>query len=242
MKRTVLAVLILAIIIVVGASGSVYFVFYHHPNPLKISNFDIENNTIEHSTSANVTFSVLASSPGQADYRIFIVNDSVNLTLESGTFLKTLNITNESIALDAFSGISSGTYSVGISIVYQNFFINKSRLLSLLPHVSFTSISGPKNVTDSSGEFQASYAPTSISGGSQPYHYEWSVNTSYTGNIQNYSETNSNHSGIFTVLFYQSSSGGFPTGPTAIYYISLTITDSFGFNYTVTGYSVTVKT
>lgn len=100
----------------------------------------------------------------------------------------------------------------------------------MLPALHITSLSGPANVSDQNGAISVSYTATSISGGSEPFYYNWTVTDSYFGNIQNFSETDSNHSGIFTLLFYKNPPNSFSYGENATYFISLTVTDSLGYS------------
>lgn len=241
MKRSVVLIASILTIAAIGtAGGFFYYSSIQNSNSLNILDFTISSSSVEQSNSSSLHFKVLASSTGLANYTIFMSNTSANITLQSGSFLGLLNITNGTILFYNLKNVFPGTYRIGVDIKSNNEQTDQNEFFSMIPHVSFASISGPLNVSDANGQSQATYVATGVSGGYQPYYYNWTVNTSYSGNIQNYSETNSNQSSDFTILFYKSYPTGYPVGPSATYYISLNLTDSNGFHYTISAFEIQV--
>lgn len=240
--------IIIAIIVIIAAIGAVVVVSYFgfikggaaETNSIHITNFSISSDIMEQSHPTGMSFNVQASSAGQSEYKIFLTNTSSNITLTSGSFNGTLNLTNSPLGSSSVMvSLFPGSYNIVADIMQGNSETFRSSHLDVVPLVKITSITGPGNISDTSGPISAGYVAT-ITGGSQPYYYNWSVTTEYTGNIQKYSETDSNQSSTFTIYFYKSGTG--TQGSTATYYVSLKITDALGISYATgpPGYEVNV--
>ncbi len=235
-----LALIISVIIIGAGSgiAGSVGYValssYVNHSGTVNIDNFTISQDLIEQSAFSPVTFNLLATSSGDGGYQVYLENSTLNLTISSGSFYKVLNYTDVSLgSMLLFGSLNPGTYTIGASVFLGNDMVVHDRRLTVLAPVNISAIGGPTNVSDKNGAVTVSYTFTNITGGQEPFYYNWTVTTNYYGNIQNYSETDSNHSGIFTLLFYKNPVNSFSFGENATYYISLTVTDSLGYSDSV---------
>lgn len=243
--------LILAVIVIGAASGVAGSIGYAElethgfsltPGSVLIDNFSLSSNVIEQSLLSGATFNIQATSTGQAGYQVYLTNGTLNLTISSGSFYKTLNYTDLSLgSLFLLGSLTPGGYGIVASVFEGDNIAYRTTHLSVVSPVNISSISGPTNVSDAGGVMSVSYT-ANVTGGVQPFYYNWSIISYYSGNIQNYSETDSVHSAVFTLLFYQNPSNGSSYGPTATYYINLKVTDSLGFTYTTAypGFEVNV--
>ena len=99
-------------------------------------------------------------------------------------------------------------------------------ILSFVPHELSVSVSGPSVVYDGSPT-TVSFSST-VSGGQSPLKYQWSISTDNLSDMQTYATSNL-HDTAISVSFSANTSQFYTYGRNVTYQISLTVTDSNGF-------------
>ncbi|MCL5782517.1 MAG: hypothetical protein M1476_01235 [Candidatus Thermoplasmatota archaeon] len=168
------------------------------------------------------------------------MNNTTMETVSSGSFFGSLNYTDISLgSFLFFSSLHPGNYTIVARVFSGGVSASSDQNLQVIPHVKAT-ISGPSNINDSLGSQSVTYF-ASVAGGEGTYSYSWTITSYSFTNIQSYSE-GSNTSSSFSATFYKNSINSFSYGENATYYISLSVTDSLGYSYSIPypGYTVNV--
>ena len=206
-----------------------------------ITSFNVLRPVIEHNSSLYGTdgFFLNATETGtpyEAGFQVTLVGYRGNLTLDSGSFFGSINYVPLSfIGNFLFSSLPVGNYSLVASVMHGSLQVTRNASIEVLPHVS-ASISGPKNVNDSSGPVSVAYS-ASVSGGRGPYTYDWSISPPTCG-AQNASLVSISGSTVNVRFELNGTYASFYGNYNGSFGLSLTVTDSLGFSYTYTSSSL----
>lgn len=247
MKGSVLVVVSLVLAVGAGFGGGFAAATFHDSSGSAvnsqvpaISSFKILRPVIENGSGfeGHDLFTLNASESGtpyEAGYQVVLVGYEGGLTLASGSFFGDLNF--ESISLLGVLIIESlpvGNYTLVAMVMHGDLSNSRDASLEVLPSVSAT-ISGPHNVNDSSGAVTATYH-ASVTGGSSPYSYTWSITYINGPNPQNYA-LGSVHGSSFNVKFSVNTSNDY-YGTNQTFVIGLTVTDSLGYSFSYKAQSI----
>ena len=205
-----------------------------------ITSFKVLRPVIEHNASLEADGFFLnateTGTPYEAGFQVTLVGYRGNLTLDSGSFFGSINYVPLSfIGNFLFSSLPVGNYSLVASVMHGSLQVTRNASIEVLPHVS-ASISGPKNVNDSSGPVSVAYS-ASVSGGRGPYTYDWSISPPTCG-AQNASLVSISGSTVNVRFELNQTYASFYGNYNGSFGLSLTVTDSLGFSYTYTSSSL----